>query len=311
VNNKQLLTNNELVLNIFLNELPMKKILKFLAFFILLVIVMVLTLIGWGHFQLNAELDITRNQPVLNISRQQASAETGNRIVLIRNGCIHCHGLDLSGQLFIDDLMMGQIGGSNLTPARLKDWTDEEIARAIRYGLNRENKSLRFMPASEFQYLSKSDIASVVAYLRSVAAVEKASPEISIGPMAKILFGIGQLPILASANSLIKSDLDVQKPEEAATVEFGKYLVESACSGCHGMDLQGGAIPGSPPDWPPALPLSGLTASGYTMPGFINAMRSGVRPNGQLLLSPMAESTVRIMSETELEAIWRFLETKK
>lgn len=287
----------------------MKRMLKIIGYVLGAMVIAIAAAIGYGSLKLNNALAETHNFPPTGIRADTSKIETGRRIVLIRNGCIHCHGLDLGGMLFIDDAMMGKVGGSNITPATLKDRTDEEMARAIKYGLNKENKSLRFMPCMEYQNLSKGDIASVIAYLRSVPAVDRPSPEIQFGPMAKILYALGQIPNLTAVNEFTQPDLDPVKPEEASTVEFGKYLIMTSCAGCHGMDLSGGTVPGAPPDWPPASPLNNLRTQGYDQEGFKKALRSGVRPNGKLILPPMSDATTRIMNDMELEAIWKYIET--
>lgn len=58
---------------------------------------------------------------------------------------------------------MGRIHGANLTPYNLKDWTDEEIAAAIRYGIHETGRSIRFMPSYEYAAMGKGDIAAIVA----------------------------------------------------------------------------------------------------------------------------------------------------
>ena len=40
----------------------------------------------------------------------------GERIVRVRSGCAHCHGVDLSGKEIIDDPAIGKVFSSNLTP---------------------------------------------------------------------------------------------------------------------------------------------------------------------------------------------------
>jgi mono/diheme cytochrome c family protein len=286
----------------------MKRFIRIAGYGVAAVAVIIVTLVLWGHIKLNRDLDRVQEFPPLGISVVDGSVDVGNRIYSIRNGCIHCHGADLSGETFIGDFMMGTIAGPNLTPANLKEWTDEEIARAIRYGVDRDNTSLRFMPSIEYQYLSKSDIASVIAYLRSAEPIEKESPEISYGPMLKILYAFDQIPVLVAANEGIDADLNPQKPKEANTPEFGKYLVDTGCIGCHQANLEGGTVPGSPPDWPPASPLNNMVAAGYTAEKFFEAIRMGVKPDGTNLKLPMAGSTARLMTDDELGAIWKYLE---
>ena len=287
----------------------MKRLLKILGIVIGPIGLVIVALVLYGQMRFNSDIGKVQNQPALGIVADTSNVKLGERIATIRNGCIHCHGADLGGFTFIDDPMMGSMSGANITPAKLKDRTDEEIARAIKYGLNRENKSLIFMPSFEYQYLSNSDIASLIAYIRSVPAVEKDSPKISIGPMAKILFGLGKMPNLVAANELIDPSINIQKPAEENTVEFGKYMVNSGCIGCHRMDLTGGTIPGAPPDWPPASALNDLKSKGYTAEKFPQVLRSGVKPDGTNLKLPMVASTARLMTDDELGAIWKYLES--
>jgi mono/diheme cytochrome c family protein len=161
----------------------------------------------------------------------------------------------------------------------------------------------------EYQFLSKSDISALIAYLRSVPAIDQESPKISVGPMSKILYGLGELPNLVASNNFIDPTLDIPKPEEGNTAEFGKYIVNSSCAGCHRFDLSGGNIPGAPPDWPSAPPLNNLVAIGYTADKFSATLRGGVKPDGTNLKLPMAGSTARLMTDDELGAIWKYLES--
>jgi len=290
----------------------MKKILVGIGIVLGVVILAVVALVLFGQIKLNSARNFVHDFPKTHVTSDSADIILGERIVTVRNGCIHCHDADMGGMLFINDPMMGQIGGGNLTPTLLSDWTDDEIATAIRSGINREGKPLVFMPSHEFQYLSTGDIAAVVAYLRTLPPLDRPNPEISIGMMGKILYGLGQFPTLVPAASLVKTDLpEIEKPEEAATMEFGKYLVNTSCTGCHREKLEGGPITGAPPTWPPASGLSNMQARAYTEAGFINALRLGVRPDGTNLKEPMIGSTARLMTDVELVAMWRYIETVK
>lgn len=65
---------------------------------------------------------------------------------------------------------------ANLTPDEgtgLASWTDAEIERAIRTGIARDGHKLAPpMPFAAYQGLSPDDMAAVIAYLRSLPAVE-------------------------------------------------------------------------------------------------------------------------------------------
>ncbi len=61
----------------------------------------------------------------------------------------------------------------NITPAGLGEWSDAEIARAIREGVSRDGRPL--MPPMAFAYykdISEADMAAIIAYLRSLPPME-------------------------------------------------------------------------------------------------------------------------------------------
>lgn len=123
-----------------------------------------------------------------------ADPERGRRIVHVQNGCVDCHGADLSGQSVLEDPAMGTIHGPNITPTALGSWSAGEIARAIRHGVGRDGKPLVMMPSHEYQSLAAPDLKSVVVYLRTVESVEKENGPVSLGPWAKIMVALGELP---------------------------------------------------------------------------------------------------------------------
>jgi len=260
-----------------------------------------------NHFK--TELARTYTAPDFSISNEvsTASLALGERIVRVRSGCAHCHGEDLSGKVIIDDPAVGKVFSSNLTPFALAGKSDEEIALAIRHGLRPNGTSLVFMPSYEYQNFSKSDIAAVIAYLRSVPLVEKQNTPIEIGPIGKMVYTLGKFPVLTPAALVNHQSGFVTKPKEIANREFGKYLVNSACVGCHGNELKGGPIIGGAPDWPPAANLRFQDRDNWTQKTFFKTMQTGVSARtGQYLRLPMSALVGRLDNK-ELTAIWLYL----
>lgn len=236
-----------------------------------------------------------------------ADVELGKRLYSVRVGCIDCHGEDHSGRMIMDNGAMGTIHGANLTPFNLKDWSDEEIARAIRYGIHKTGRSLQFMPSFDYQSLSLGDIAAMVAYLRSVPPVEKPIHVNSFGPVAKLLSTLGQMPIMFPAAHMDLAQGFGEKLEEGPTPEFGKYLAQS-CTGCHGQELKGGKIHGGDPAWPEASSLRLGSNSIWTETTFVETIRSGVSPTTNMKLRPpMPVALLAQMNETEVKALWLYL----
>ena len=74
----------------------------------------------------------------------------------------------------------GTLVASNITPdpdTGLGKWTDGEIIRAIREGVDRDGNALfPIMPYSHFRNMSEEDAQAIVAYLRSLPPLGPAAP---------------------------------------------------------------------------------------------------------------------------------------
>lgn len=284
---------------------------------LLRIVVIVLGVLLFGSASLYMYADSSLNNafkkeyplPELSISSDVATANLalGERIVRVRNGCAECHGEDLSGKPVIDVPAIGKIYSSNLTPFALGSKSDEDIALAIRHGLKTDGTTLVFMPSYEYQNLSKSDLAATIAYLKTVPPVEKQNTPVEIGPIGKMLYLFGQLPVLTPA-AMVNHQADfVTKPLEAPTREFGEYLVKSACIGCHGNELRGGPIPGGAPDWPPAADIRFKDRDNWSQTTFFNTLKTGISAtSGKELRLPMIK-LVGTLNDKELTAIWLYL----
>lgn len=237
--------------------------------------------------------------------------ELGKRIFHVRNGCVDCHGTDLAGVQVINDPAMGDIWGANITPYKLKDWSNKEVAQAIRYGIRKNGKSLKFMPAFEYVNLSKSDIGSIIKYIRSVEPVEKESHVNSFGPVAKVLSSLGKMPVMFPAHLIDHNQGFAQKPIEAPTVAFGKYLAFS-CTGCHGANYEGGPIPGGDPSWPEASNIRFGQNDLWNEESFYKLLETGVSPiSGNAIRFPMPIESLKKLNEVEKKALWLYLSELK
>ncbi|HEY8077024.1 MAG TPA: cytochrome c [Labilithrix sp.] len=104
-----------------------------------------------------------------------APEERGKEIVAER-ACASCHSADLAGA---DTPRPGtRVFPANLTPdadTGIGTWSDADVARAIRTGVDDEGASLcSAMP--RFGDLSDEDAAAIVAYLRALPAVRHEVP---------------------------------------------------------------------------------------------------------------------------------------
>lgn len=268
------------------------------------------------YFTVNSKLEKNYSAvaPAVAIEAEVKTADVklGERIATVRNGCVDCHGSNLGGNKVMDNGAMGKIYGANITPAKLKNWTDGEIARAIRHGVGQKGQPLVLMPAHEYQHLSKSDVAALVAYIRSVAPVNQDSVPVALGPISKMLIALEKAPSFIPAQLISHENLAFpEKPKEAVTPEFGQYLVKTACAGCHGSTLVGGPIPGGDPSWPPAANLTQQGLGSWDEASFVKAMRTGQNPQGKKIGAPMPLAMTAKMSDMELKAMWAYLKTVK
>ncbi len=240
-----------------------------------------------------------------------ASLELGQRIYEVRAGCIDCHGENLSGKLVMDNGAMGKIVGANITPYNLKNWSNSEIANAIRYGLHKSGRSLRFMPSFDYEGYSKGDVAAIIKYLRSKPEVALDNHPNTFGPIAKLTSFLGKMPVMFPAKVIDHSKDFAEKPEEAATLEFGKYLA-NACIGCHGAEFKGGPIPGGDPNWPEASNIRLGSNSIWTKDIFTQMIKTGVSPTTkEKMRPPMPIWLLEKYNDQEIDALWMYLSSLK
>ncbi len=122
----------------------------------------------------------------------------------------------------------GHYYATNITPGGIGDWTDGEVFRAITSGVSKDGRAL--FPVMPYPYMGKADIEdiySVIAYIRTLPAVEKTYPEpTSDFPMNFII-------------NLIPEEPDFQKPiNRSDQIAYGEYLAWS-CVECHTIAEKG------------------------------------------------------------------------
>ena len=191
---------------------------------------------------------------------------------------------------------LGVATPANLTAAgRIGDYTDGELQRIIREGTSADGHLLPIMSSNTFRYLSQPDLDALVAYLRSVPAVESEFEEKnSLSFLTMALTTLGMMPL--------KDPPDFDPPphvDPAANVEYGEYVAKVFdCALCHGEDLTGG-----PGGILPAGPnLAG--AKVWTTDQFITAMRTGETPYGTTIdPDQMPWEGLAKMNDDTLEAI--------
>lgn len=244
------------------------------------------------------------------VPSDSGSVAQGKHIAITR-GCRDCHGENLQGGVIINDPAMGYIAGPNLTGAEgsaTAEFNDADWVRAIRHGVGKEGLPLIMMPSGEYYYLSDEDLGDLIAYLKSLEPIDNDPGMSKVGPLGRALYTFGQMPTLLHAELIDHNAPHPEAPPMGETIEYGEYLAKG-CTGCHGVNLAGGAIVGAPPSWPKAANLtpdeSGM--KGWTHDDFVTAMREGVRPDGVELNPIMPWQSFKSLKDVELNALWLYV----
>jgi mono/diheme cytochrome c family protein len=290
----------------------MKKFFKWTGLVLGVSIILLLVAYGFIYFRTKSRFDKNYEvavQPV-KIPADTAMLATGKHIAAIK-GCNDCHGKDFGGNIVIDDPGLGLLAAPNITTGKggLTDrngsFTDVDYVRAIRHGLNKKGKTLKLMPSYEYHPLSNKDLGALIAYLKSVPAVDREMPAIKLRPLAYVLTNFDKLP-LAVAEKIDHTAKNMEEVKPEITAAYGQYVAVS-CVGCHGQNYQGGApvIPGSPQV--PNITGAGSLAK-WSEEQFIQTLRTGVTPEGKKLDPkympwPMAKE----FNETEIKSVYLFL----
>jgi mono/diheme cytochrome c family protein len=247
-----------------------------------------------------------RSAPIPDIKVAGTPSQIQRGQAIADSFCGGCHsrtGLLTGGFDVADDLPLplGSLVSSHLTPAGdLSHWSDGEIFRAIRNGVDADERWLIVMSYTNAGRLSDDDTKAVIAYLRSVPAVgqKAADPPDHLNPLGLVMLGAGMLPtgkpVFTGA---------VAAPPKGPTIQYGEYVLSyQDCRECHGADLAGG-VPGQLPPIGPGLSL----VKEWKLDEFISTMRSGMDPSGHELAKQMPWRPIGKMDDEELTAVYQYL----
>jgi len=172
-----------------------------------------------------------------------AHAQTGNKeqiakgqyIFALAGGCA-CHTVPkgtphAGGRAF--PIPFGTVYSTNISQDKetgLGDWTDQQIRDAMTKGIRRDgSRILPVMPYEKYSGMAQADLRALIAYLRTIKAVKKATPELKTwAPFARSL----GTPIFLKIFGRF-SDAPSEAPQNG--VARGRYLVDhvSLCGDCH------------------------------------------------------------------------------
>lgn len=264
---------------------------------------------------------------------QKALIDRGSYLVNGPAGCGNCHtqkNPDLSPRTDMElaggerfDTPIFSAYSRNLTPDKetgIGTWSDQQIIRAMREGLTKENDVLGPpMPVPTYHTMSDDDAKAIVAYLRTLKPVHNEVPEST--------YRIPLQPMPAAKG--------VAAPPKSDKVAYGGYLVNSIahCLECHSTpnargepDIEhqagGGGFP--LPVWPvlgakPGTVIFSLNITPDSETGIGSwsddeikrAITDGIDKNGKQLFPLMPFAWFKRMTAEDLDAIVAYLHTLK
>ncbi len=246
---------------------------------------------------------------VVMIPADEAAVARGKGIVSV--SCAGCHGDDLSGGTVFNEAALGWIESSNLTAGKGGvggQYSDADWVRAIRHGVGPEGRPLLVMPSRAYYYFSDQDLGSIIAYLKSVPAVDNEMGGYDLKMTARAMAGVGAFGDILAVEMIDHDGPRPEAPAEAVDAAYGEYLVTTGdCSACHGAELAGGNDPN--PDAPSGPNLTpGGNLGDWTAADFIQTIRNGSTPDGRVLDPEyMPWQSYRKLSDDQLTAIYLYL----
>jgi mono/diheme cytochrome c family protein len=300
---------------------------------ILLLVVIILVV----YVQLAWDRPVNRPAAQMTAQADAQTAARGEYLYKYTLRCWMCHGSEgnhsfeepQAGGWEIDATDIGPGFGfiyvPNITPdleTGIGAWSDGELVRALREGLDREGRVLfPAMEAELWRGLSDEDALALVAYMRSLPPVHNEVPANQFSFIYKALVGLRIVKPQPAINE------PVVAPPRGVTAEYGEYLATNAsmCAGCH--------TPRSPNtgEYDLTQPLAGgifalgLPEEGYSATGsnltphmltgigdwseeqFMTAMHTGLRPDGTVMLPIMPWPSYSRWNEDDLRAVWLYL----
>jgi mono/diheme cytochrome c family protein len=131
----------------------------------------------------------------------------------------------------------GVVYAKNITPAAIGSWSDGELLRAVTSGVSRDGTPLfPLMPYPHFGAMDQEDVHAVLAYVRSLKAIENSNiPERELN-----------FPLYLIVRTIPKPANPQPRPPVSDKLAYGRYMLRSAlCSDCHTpIDEQGTPLPG-------------------------------------------------------------------
>ena len=224
----------------------MRKVLKFLGYLLLILVVGVAVLLSYVKFALPS----VGAAPEMKVEMTPERIAHGRYLANSVTVCMDCHStrdwtkfagpltpgtLGKGGERFDQSFgFPGVYYSRNITPKGISRYTDGELFRVITTGVDKEGKALfPVMPYPYYGRMDPEDIKDIIAYIRTLDPVENTVPA-----------PVSDFPMNFIINTIPKKAEPQTKPSHANELAYGAYMVNAcACRECHTKVDKGQIIP--------------------------------------------------------------------
>ena len=255
-------------------------------------------LLAWGALYVYTERAMQGADYSVATVLPKGDAVAGERLARVY-GCSGCHGRQLQGDVFADIPHVARLVAPNLTVARDR-YDQKAFIRLMRAGTKADGRLALAMPNKAHQRLTDQQLADLEAFMRAVPVVANQLPASSVHTL-------GRIGVLTGAYDLDEMRADppgsTQVIADRNQPDHTRHFVQTACSECHGLDLQG-----YPEDGVPPL----VIARAYDAQQFLRLLHEGKTLAGTEsasgLMSTVARSRFSTLSAEEVADIKQVLD---
>lgn len=277
--------------------IPMRRVLKWLGICLVSVFALVVVAASYVYFTSDALMARTYDVPLTSFQapNDAEAIEKGKRLATVY-GCRNCHSADLEGSVMHDEPNIARIVAPNITPI-IKRYSDAELERLIRRGVKQDGKSLWIMPSPMYNQMSDEDLGAIIAYIRTVP--ERSGVEGGITLRALGRLGVVMEQVRPAAVEVDEHAFSLAS-NDGEPLARGKYLAMTACTECHGANLEG---------WDLVKAPSLVVAAGYSESDFMKLMRTGEGVGARQLglMGEMGRKRFSALTDDEVRALREFL----
>ena len=177
-------------------------------------------------------------------------------------------------------------------------YSDEELARLVRYGLKRDGRSAIGMISYTFWALGDQDLANIIAHLRRQPTGPPVERKLELSWRGRLALATGEWKV--SVEQVDRSRPRWGELPQTTAYERGRYIASVTCSECHGLDFTGNRL-----EQAPSLAILAM----YSQEQFVHLMRTATPPGGRKLNDAMNWVANAPFTDAEIAGLYQFLRT--